>query len=251
MQTTKSPRNGHAGPHPGIVAIIHTLLFNAGLYFVVSFRVPEHLAASATAVRPHFPGPWESGYTIVTYFQTHPHQVLWCAFLQFGAAIPLGIFTATIVSRLQFLGVRAAGATIALFGGLMTAFNMALTSLLLWVMSYPGIAQEAGVLRALYYLVFSIGGVGFSVPMGILILGLCIPAAIMKLLPKWLVIFGFALGAIGELSALSLVIPKALFLIPLTRFPGFIWLIGAGFLLPRTRNSSPLENTMGGSVVSP
>jgi hypothetical protein len=40
-----------------------------------------------------------------------------CAFLEFGAAIPLGIFTATMVSRLQFLGVRAAGAQIGFFGG--------------------------------------------------------------------------------------------------------------------------------------
>jgi hypothetical protein len=40
------------------------------------------------------------------------------AFLQFGSAIPLGIFTATAVSRIQFLGVNAAGTSIALFGGL-------------------------------------------------------------------------------------------------------------------------------------
>jgi hypothetical protein len=244
MTTMSTPRSEHRGPHPGIVALVYALLFNAGLYFVISFRPPEHVAASPTAVRPYFPGPWESSQTIVTYFQTHPHQVLWCAFLQFGAAIPLGIFTATMVSRLQFLGVRAAGALIALFGGLMTAFNMTVTSLILWVMSYQGIARDGAVLRALYYLVFSIGGVGFSVPMGILILGLSIPAAIMKLLPKWLVIFGLTLGAIGELSVLSLVIPQALFLIPLTRFPGFIWLIAAGSLLPRTRDSSLQENTL-------
>lgn len=242
MQTTNTPKIKHAGPNPGIVAIIYTLLFNAGLYFVVSFRPPEHLAASPTAIRPYFPGPWESAETITAYFQTHPHAVLLCAFLQFGAAIPLGIFTATMVSRLQFFGVRAAGAHIALFGGLMTAFNMATTALILWVMAYPGIAQDAGVLRALYYLVFAIGGVGFSVPMGILIAGICIPAAFMKLLPKWLIVFGLALGVIGELSALSLVIPKALFLIPLTRFPGFIWLIGAGFCLSRRRNSPTREN---------
>jgi hypothetical protein len=235
MPTSKSSRNGHAGPPPGIMAIIHTLLFNAGLSFVVSFRLPEHLSASPTAVRPYFPGPWESAFTIVTYFQTHPHQVLWCAFLQFIAAIPLALYTATMVSRLHFLGVRSAGATIALFGGLMTVFNLALSSLILWVMSYPGIAQEAGVVRALYYLVYAIGGVGFSVPIAILILGLSIPALAMKLLPKWLVIFGYALASIGILSASSLVVPEALLLVPLTRFLGFIWLISAGFLLPRAR----------------
>lgn len=242
MQTTRASRN-HAGPPPGIMAIIHTLLFTAGLYFIGAFRMPEHLAASPTAVRPYFPGPWESAYTIVTYFQTHPHQVLWCAFLQCGAAIPLGICIATMVSRLKFLGVRSAGATIALVGGLVTVVNMALSSLILWVMSYPGVAQDAGVLRALYYLAFSIGGVGFSVPMCLLVLGVSIPASEMKLLPKWLVIFGYALGSVGLLSSLSLVIPQALFLIPLTRFPGFIWLICAGFLLPRTLNSAQEEGT--------
>ena len=123
----------------------------------------------------------------------------------------------------------------------MAAFDIAVSALFLWVMAYPGIAQEAGVLRALYYIVFSIGGVGFSVPMGLLIAGLSVPALIMKLLPKWLVVSGLALAAIGELSALSLVIPSALFFIPLTRFPSFIWLIAAGFCLPRCRDSSTKE----------
>ena len=49
----------HAGPHLGALAIIHTLLFNAGLYPVTIF-----------ADKTHFPGPWESGDVIVSYFQT-------------------------------------------------------------------------------------------------------------------------------------------------------------------------------------
>lgn len=224
----------HLGPNPGALAIIYTLLFIAGLFFVISFRAPEHLAASETAMRPYFPGPWESAQTIATYFQTYPGAVLMCAFLQFGAAIPVGLFTATMVSRLRFLGVRAAGAHIALFGGLMAAFKIATSALVLWVTSYPGIAQESAVLRALYYLVFAIGGVGFSVPMGLLVAGISVPSLIIKLLPKWLPVSGLVLAAFGELSALSLVLPKLIFLIPLTRFPSFIWLIFAGFKLPNT-----------------
>src|SRR5690349_8082136 len=125
--TTIIQHNGrHRGPHPGALAIIYTLLFSLGLYFVVSFRLPQHLATSATAMRPYFPGPWVSAQTITAYFQTHSSSVLMCAFFQFGAAIPLGILSATMVSRLRFLGVRAAGADIALFGGLMTAFNISI-----------------------------------------------------------------------------------------------------------------------------
>jgi hypothetical protein len=239
MTTTIQHRRGHRGPHPGALAIIYALLFNLGLYFVISFRPPEHLAASATAVRPYFPGPWESAQTIVAYFQTHSHSVLMCAFFQFGAAIPLGIFTATMVSRLRFLGIRAAGAHIALFGGVMAAFNIAISALVLWVMAYPGMANESGVLRALYYIVFAVGGVGFSVPMGLLIAGISIPALMIKLLPKWLIVFGLVISVIAELSFFSLVSPSALFLIPLTRFSGFIWLIAAGFALPASPRSTP------------
>ena len=75
-------------------------------------------------------------------------------------------------------------------------------------------------------------------PLGLLFAGLCVPALFMRLLPRWLAVSGLVLGAIGQLSALSLVIPGAFFLIPLTRFPGFLWLIAAGFTLPRTRSAA-------------
>jgi len=214
----------HQGPNLGMLATIFTVLFNAGLYCVVSFSVGK----------PHFPGPWESAQTITTYFQEHSSAVLICAFLQFGASIPLGIFTGTVVSRLRFLGVRAAGPYIALFGGLATSFNLAVSALVLWVMAYPGVAQDAAVLRALYYVSFAFGGVGYSVPLGLLMAGVSIPAAVMKLLPKWLVVLGLVLAVVGELSWFNLVFPNALFLIPLTRFPGFIWLMAVGFKLPKS-----------------
>ncbi len=231
--TTPLPANPstgarHAGPHPGWLAAIYTLLFCAGLYQVISFTNG-----------PHFPGPWESADVIAAYFQDHAAAVRWCAWLQFGAMVPLGIYTATMVSRLQFLGVRAAGATIALFGGLATALNMAACAMVLWAMAYAGVAQDPGALRVLYYLSFAFGGVGFSVPLGLLIAGISVTAGFTKLLPKWLVISGIALALVGELSWLDLITPKALPLIPLTRFPGFIWLIAAGFCLPGRRRVNP------------
>ena len=61
-------------------------------------------------------------------------------------------------------------------------------------------------MRALYYLSYAFGGPGFSMPMGLLLAGVCVPAAFMKLLPKWLVVFGLALAVCGELSWLNLVL---------------------------------------------
>jgi hypothetical protein len=223
MEAQPTTRVRHAGPPLGLVAATFTFLFLAGLYPVTMF-----------GGRPYFPGPWESTDTIVSFFQTRPTAVLICAALHFGAAIPLGIFTASVVSRLQFLGVRAAGAWIALFGGFATAFTMLASSSVLWALAQPGIAQDRTVVLAFYWLDQAFGGSGFSVPFGLLIAGISVPAAFLKLLPKWIVVSGLALAVCGELSWLNLIVPKALFLVPLTRFPGFAWLIAAGFALPTT-----------------
>ena len=222
----------HAGPPLGLDASILVLLFLAGLYPVTMF-----------GGLPYFPGPWESPDRIATFFQTRPTGVLICAALHFGAAVPLGVFTATVVSRLQFLGVRAAGASIALFGGFATALTILVSSSILWTLAQPGVTQDRTLVQALYWLDQALGGSGFSVSFGLLILGISIPAAFLKLLPRWIVACGLALGVIGELSWLNLIMPKALFLVPLTRFPGFVWLIAAGFALPTTiERSAPATN---------
>lgn len=223
METTLIKK--HKGPSLGYLALVFTVLFNTGLSFVISLN----------GKLPYFPGPWESAATIIGYFQNQRHDVLLCAFFQFGASLPLGIFTATVVSRLGFLGSAAAGNHIALFGGFLTAFNLALSSLLMWVMAYPGIADDGSIIRALYYVAFITGGVGYSVPLGLLIAGISVPSWFMRALPRWLTISGIVLALIGEASCFYMVEPKLLFLIPLTRFPGFIWLIIVGFKLPKTK----------------
>ncbi len=215
----------HKGPPLGMLAIIFTVLFNVGLSFVISFS-----AASA-----HYPNPAATAETIAAYFRNHPRDVLMCAFFQFGSAIPLGLYVVNAVSRLRFLGIRAAGTYIALFGGLMTVFMVALSALVNWVMAYPGMAANTPVIRALYYMGFAIGGVGFSVPLGLFFAGVSITSGFARILPRWMVVFGILLAVCGELSWFSLVLPEWLFFIPLTRFFGFIWLIIAGFMLPNVR----------------
>ena len=220
----------HAGPPLGIVATVFVALFIGGLLPVTAF-----------GGSPYFPGPRETVEVITAFFRARPSAVLLCAALQFGAAVPLGIFTATVVSRLRFLGVRAAGTEIALFGGFATAINMMASSSVLWAMSYPGIAQEPALLQALYRLTFSLGGVGFSVPLGLLIAGVSITAGFTRLLPKWIVIFGIMVAVISELSWLDILFPQTLPLIPLTRFPGFVWMILAGLSLPKTIERATAE----------
>jgi len=210
----------HRAPHPGIVASVFTALFIAGL-------VPVTLLVGDT----HFPSPLQPPNEITEYFRENASKVAICAFLQFGAAIPLGIYTATMTSRLRFRGARVAGVDIALFGGLGASFMMFVSALGQWALARPGVADDAAVTQGLYHLIFATGGPGHTVPLGLLFAGISIPALFMRVLPRWLAIMGIVLGVIGELSAFSLVIPQALPLVPLTRFPGFVWLIAAVFKL--------------------
>lgn len=214
----------HKGPHIGVLALLYTVLFCLGLYPVTMLYK-----------RPYWPGPWEPASVIIPYFQTYGARVLFCIVLQFGAMVCLGLFTASVVSRLHFLGARAAGTYIALFGGFLVVADAFGGTMAMWAMLRPAVLANPASVLGLYYLGFGLGGPGFSVPMGLLMAGISVPAAFMKLLPKWVIVMGLILAVAGELSWLNLAFPKLLFLIPLVRFPGFIWLIAVGFLLPKSR----------------
>lgn len=220
----------HRGPNLAALALVFTVLKIASIFPVSAFGMVLGVPP------PFFPGPATSPATIVSYFATHSFPVLLCAFLQFGSAIPLGIFTVTVASRLNFLGVRAAGPWIALFGGLMVAFDSTASAVALRAMVQPGVAQNGPLTQALYTMQSGFGGPGFAVPMGLLMAGVSVSAGLTKLLPKWVVIFGLVLALLGELTWFTFIsfAGGIGILVPLTRFPGFIWLIAVGFLLPKT-----------------
>jgi len=214
----------HTGPSLWLLAILYTVLFIAGLFPVTMF-----------GGMPYWPGPWESPAVITSFFQTQSTRVLACIFLQTGATVCLGLFTAVVVSRLHFLGVRAAGPWIALFGGFLCVFNAMAASFATWTLIRPVIAQTPSSVLALNYLSYAFGGPGFSIPMGLLMAGVSVSAGLKKLIPRWTMILGLFLAACGVLSIFHLISPKLLFLIPLTRFPGFIWIIAVAFALPNSR----------------
>ncbi len=232
--TTKNTQAGgvswHRGPPLGALGVVFVALFAASL-------VVTGVMTGGT----HYPTPYEPVALAQDYFSRYANVIRIATFLQFGAAIPLGIFTATVTSRLKFLGMRVAGADIALFGGFAASIFLALSALTGWVLSQPGVTAEAGALRALQLLGFATGGPGHVVTLGLLLAGVSVPSAFAKLIPRWLVWLGLIVAAICELSALSLVFPMAGILLPLGRFPAFIWLIGAGFTMPRSRGRRETE----------
>ncbi|MET9958468.1 hypothetical protein ABZ128_05160 [Streptomyces sp. NPDC006326] len=149
--------------------------------------------------------------------------------------MPLAIYAATVSARLHKLGVRAPGATIALAGGVLASAFLACSGLVTWVLSRPEVAGHGDVVRALQYRAFGLGGPGHVVLLGLLVAGIAVPGLLAGLLPRALAVAGLAVAAVAELSTLVLLADGAALLLPVARFAGLLWLIAAGFLLPRRR----------------
>ena len=218
----ENPRLRHRGPPLSALAIVHALLFFSGL-----------AAFAIISGGGHIPSPFASGS--VRYLTQHATALRWSAFFLFGCSVPLGLFTAVAASRLQFLGIRAAGVHIALFGGLLASLALAASGLASWILSDPAVGDSA---RALQLASFAGGGPAFAVGFGLLAAGVSVTGGLSGTIPRWAMWLGLFVAAAGELSTFSLVFQPAALLLPLTRFPGLVWLIAVAFLLPTSREKA-------------
>jgi hypothetical protein len=146
--------------------------------------------------------------------------------------MPLCVFIATTVSRLRFLGVRAAGETIAFVGGSIAPAMLILSALCTWSLTRPGIAEEAGAVRALQAVGFAGGGPGFVVPLGLFFAGVSVTAGLSKLIPRWLMWLGLTVALACELASFTLLNFAAGYFIPVGRFISIIWMIGLALTIP-------------------
>ena len=181
------------------------------------------------------PLPFKAGASIQDLLMAHPVAAQAVGVGVFGASVPLAIYAATASARLRQLGVTAPGATIALAGGVLAAAFLALCGLLLWTLSRPEITADGSLVRALYFLVFLTGGPAHVVVLGLLLAGVAVPSLILGFLPKPVAWAGLVIAAIAELTALVLVWPPLMVLLPIARVPAFVWLIIAGAMLPVQR----------------
>jgi hypothetical protein len=219
----------HRGPSLLALAVVYVALFVTGLVVVAALT---HGA--------HFPSPFQPTADVESFFADHPDAVRLGALFQFGAAIPLAIFAATVSSRLRFLGIEAAGASIAAVGGTLASGMAALSALAQWALTQP---QVGPGLRALHLLAFASGGPGTVAPFGLLIAGVAVTGGLARKLPRWVMWFGLAVAAVAEISSLSIALAPAMVLLPVARFTGFVWMISAGATLTATRATRAKERT--------
>jgi len=218
------------GPSLILLAIVHIVIFVANLAAAAALR---HGAPYVT--------PFAPAEAVSAFFVQNPAAVRIGNFLLFGSAVPFGIFAVTLVSRLRFLGVRAAGTNIALFGGVTAASALMLSGVFGWVLSLTDIAVQAPVAKVTCYLSFLFGGVAYAVGFGLLAAGVSITSYFMRLLPRWLIVLGVVVALTGELSSFSLVTFPANFLIPVTRYLGFIWMLAVAISLTRNRRKAQVS----------
>ena len=215
------------GPSLILLATVHILLFVAGLVAATMLR---HGAPYVT--------PFAPAEELRSFLAQSPTAVRVSNFFLFGSAVPFGIFAVTTVSRLRFMGVRAAGTNIALLGGLIATIALILSGSAGWVLSVPEVLASAQVVKAISFLNFLLGGVVFAVGFGLLAAGVSVTSHFMRLLPRWLVVLGMLLAITGELSSFSLIAYPANFFIPITRYLGIIWMLSVAVALTKAGAST-------------
>jgi hypothetical protein len=182
------------------------------------------------------PLPYGPATAVVAYVRAQPLAVQVIATAVFASSVPLAIYAATVSTRLRQLGVTAPGATIALTGGTLAAGALGLTGLLAWTLSRSEVSADASLVRAVYFLVFLVGGPGHIVALGLLVAGIAVPSLILGLTPRPLAWVGLVIAALAELTTLVLVWPELGVILPIARVSALAWLVVAGALLPLRRN---------------
>jgi hypothetical protein len=213
-----------------------SLIWLAVVYIVIS--VAGLVAASMLRHGAAFVTPFGSDEALHQFLVLSPTAVRVSNFCLFASAVPFGIFAVTAVSRLRFLGVRAAGTNIALLGGFIATIALILSGAVGWILSLPEVLDSAQVTKAIVFLNFLLGGTVFAVGAGLLAAGVSVTCYFTRLLPQWMVALGMLVAIAGELSSLSLIAYPANFFIPITRFVGFVWMISVAVGLAKNRTAA-------------
>lgn len=198
------------------------------------------LAVAAAATYPHV-RPGDDAPTVLATLQASPTSAAVSATLLVAAAAPLAVLTAAASHRLRTLGARVAGPVIALVGGVLTSVSLLLSGLVGWVAA--GTASRVGpdgaaLVRALASVSFAAGAFGFAVGSGLLLLGVSIPALILRLVPRPLAVAGVVVGVAGGLAILGMLVTPLQYLLPAVRFGGLIVLVALALTLPLSRRTA-------------
>ncbi|HTX93647.1 MAG TPA: hypothetical protein VME67_01675 [Mycobacterium sp.] len=182
------------------------------------------------------PLPYGPVSAVAAYVRAQPVAIHVIAVATFASSVPLAIYAAAASTRLRQLGVTTPAATVALTGGTLAAGALALAGLFAWTLSRPEVSTDTTLIRAVYLLVFLVGGPGHIVALGLLVAGMAVPSLILGLTPRVLAWAGLAIAGLAELTTSVLIWSDLGVILPVARVLALGWLVVAGASLPLQRN---------------
>ncbi|BAJ30532.1 MULTISPECIES: hypothetical protein [Kitasatospora] len=203
------------------------------------------LTVAYTAVNRATPHPDATGAEVVRYAQEHGGAARLGGLLLLAAAVPLALCAAVLYRRLRALGITAPGSAITLVGGVLAAVALVLSAAGAWASGRLPADAPPALGRALADVSFLAGGPAFAAGFGLLAAGVSVSALLAGLLPRAVTWSGLVVAAAGMLSLLALVADGFMYLLPVVRFGGLVWLLFAAALLPLTRRHSNRSDNQG------
>ena len=208
-----------------VLAVLH-----AG-FFIVSLVLIPVLAPSAKIPNPF--GPDESSRR---FFLENAVAIRWSDWLQLASAVCLAALGCVWPRSVQDSHQSRGATNLMMAGSLGSAVLLALAAFTSWSLASPGAVDPGSAFRNLQFLPFLLGGPGWAAFFTLFLLGAARSSA--RGIPRWMQWSGYGLSLTASLSTLVLITLGAAPFLPLTRFIGFLWLIGAAALLSRARRSA-------------
>jgi hypothetical protein len=207
------------------------------LFFLASLALPGVLGQQGGAA---LITPYSTDAEVAHYLASAARDVVpVAAFCQAMSAIALLLFASGISDHLQRIDPRSPQASPARTTGTVAAAFLLLSASAQWVLNRPSVESDLHVYRAVMDLTFITGAAPQVATTGLLIGVVAAAARPTRLLPVWLCRSGLVVAAVSALSLLSLLGKTATVLIPLGRFSGMLWFLGASIILLRRRTAAP------------
>lgn len=189
------------------------------------------LTAGYVGVNSGVPHPDTTSASVLAYDTAHRGLLELGAMLLLASASALTV-AATLIYRA--VSARMPGVPpIAMAGGLLAAGGLTASAVFTWAGSrLPGTASP-DLARVVAGLGFVSGGCAYAVGFGLFVLGVAVPALLGRVLPRPLAWTGLLIAAAAALSAIGLIVPGLLFLLPVVRFGGLLWLLATAIVLYR------------------
>lgn len=179
------------------------------------------------------PLPYGPVSAVLAYVRAQPVAVHIIAVATFASSVPLAVYAATASARWRHLGATGPATTTALIGGVFAAGTLGLAGVLGWTLSRPELGADTALVRALYLLVFLVGGPAHVVALGLLVAGMAVPGHTLGLLPKPVAWIGVATAALAELATVVLIWPTLGVILPIARVLALGWLVLASVTAQR------------------